>query len=214
MAGLTPADSPRPLFDRWPILRETAPIVPIGTFPTPVQPLRSLGAAWNLDLWVKRDDITGTEFGGNKVRKLEFLLAEARRQARAVWACAVTGSNWAVAVAYYGRTLGIPVDLHLFRRPMNPYLERNLALARSLARSTSISRTVLTVPLHGAARWLRGRFIMPPGGSNALSTLGYINAGLEVAAQVARGDMPRPDVVVAALGTGGTVAGILAGLRL
>ena len=55
---------------------------------------------------------------------------------------------------------------------------------------------------------------MPPGGSSALSSLGYINAGLELADQVKAGLLPKPDIIVAALGTGGTLAGILAGLRL
>lgn len=208
--------APRPLFARFPRLAEAVPVVDIGDFPTPVAPLRSLGAAWGLDLWVKRDDVTGAEFGGNKVRKLEFLLAEAKARSSRIWAYAVTGSNWAVAVAHYGKRFGIPVDLLLFKRPLNPYLEKNLALARGLARSSRITATVAAVPIHGLAQILSDRrtYVMPPGGSSALSTLGYVNAGLEIAQQVAAGECPAPDVVVAALGTGGTLAGILAGLRL
>jgi D-cysteine desulfhydrase len=121
-----------------------------------------------------------------------------------------------VAVAHYGKRFGIPVDLLLFQRPLNPYLEKNLALAQGLARSSRITRTVAAVPILGLAQLLADRktYIMPPGGSSALSTLGYVNAGLELAEQVARGEMPAPDVVLAALGTGGTLAGIAAGLRL
>ena len=206
----------RPLFDRWPALRQNTPIVELGTFPTPAHALPKLGAAWGLDLYVKRDDVTGEAFGGNKVRKLEFLFGDVRARADRIWTYAVTGSNWAVAVAYYGKRLGIPVDLLLFKRPLNPYLENNVALARRFARSTTITRSVVTIPFHGAVQKLRGgrAYIMPPGGSSALSTLGYINAGLELADQIRHGDIPRPDIVVAALGTGGTLAGILAGLRL
>ncbi|MEK7469361.1 MAG: pyridoxal-phosphate dependent enzyme [Planctomycetota bacterium] len=206
----------RPLFERYPRLAEAAPIVEIGAFPTPVAPLRALGAAWGMDLWVKRDDVTGEEFGGNKVRKLEFLLAEAKARASGIWAYAVTGSNWAVAVAHYGKRFGIPVDLLLFKRPLNAYLKKNLDLARGLARSSKVTRSVVTVPFHGLVRLISNRrtYVMPPGGSSALSTLGYINAGLELAGQVKRGEMPRPDVVVVALGTGGTLAGVHAGLRL
>jgi 1-aminocyclopropane-1-carboxylate deaminase/D-cysteine desulfhydrase-like pyridoxal-dependent ACC family enzyme len=195
----------RPIFRRWPRLRESAPIEELGDLPTPVQRLASLGRAWGLDLWVKREDLTGSEFGGNKVRKLEFLLPDARARAERIWAYAVTGSNWAVAVAHYGRRLGIPVDLLLFKRPLNPYLEKNVALARGLARSTSVTGSVVTVPFRGVAQKLRpGRvYIMPPGGSSPLSTLGYVNAGLELAEQVKRGELPEPDVVVAALGPGG-----------
>lgn len=208
--------SPRPLFRRFPRLAEAAPVLDIGDFPTPVAPMKALGAAWGVDLWVKRDDVTGEQFGGNKVRKLEYLLAEAKARADRIWAYAVTGSNWAVAVAHYGKKFGLPVDLLLFKRPLNPYLEKNLAVARRLASTSKITGTVATVPFHGLVRMMsRGRtFIMPPGGSSALSTLGYVNAGLELAAQVEAGELPRPDVVVAALGTGGTLAGIHAGLRL
>jgi 1-aminocyclopropane-1-carboxylate deaminase/D-cysteine desulfhydrase-like pyridoxal-dependent ACC family enzyme len=206
----------RPLFERFPNLRAAAPIVEIGEFPTPVAPLKALAAAWGVDLWVKRDDVTGTEFGGNKVRKLEFLLADAKARAERIWAYAVTGSNWAVAVAHYGKRLGIPVDLLLFKRPINPYLQKNLDLARGLARSSKVTRSVATIPFHGLVQLMsKGRtYLMPPGGSSALSTLGYINAGLELGAQVQAGAMPAPDVVVVALGTGGTLAGVHAGLRL
>ncbi|KAF0246572.1 MAG: D-cysteine [Planctomycetota bacterium] len=211
MAGVT-----RPLFERYPKLLAAAPIVEIGAFPTPVAPLKSLGAAWGVDLWVKRDDVTGEDFGGNKVRKLEFLLADAKARAERIWAYAVTGSNWAVAVAHYGKRFGIPVDLLLFKRPLNPYLKKNLELARGLARSSKVTRSVATIPFHGLVQLVSNlrTYVMPPGGSSALSTLGYINAGLELAAQVKSGELPRPDVVVVALGTGGTLAGVHAGLRL
>lgn len=206
----------RPLFERWPRLIESAPIVELGSFPTPVARLEALGRAWGLELWVKREDLTGESFGGNKVRKLEFLLADARERAERIWAYAVTGSNWAVAVAHYAKRIGLPVDLVLFKRPMNPYLERNLALARRLARSVKITSSVMTIPFRGFVQLMSGRraYVMPPGGSSALSALGYVNAGLELAEQVKRGELPAPDVVVCALGTGGTIAGVVAGLRL
>ncbi|MCE9584435.1 MAG: pyridoxal-phosphate dependent enzyme, partial [Planctomycetes bacterium] len=214
MAGVNHPD--RPLFHRFPRLAAAAPIIEIGTFPTPVAELKSLGKAWGVDLWVKRDDVTGAEFGGNKVRKLEFLLADAKARSEQIWAYAVTGSNWAVAVAHYGRRFGIPVDLLLFKRPLNPYLARNLEVARGLARSLKITRSVVTVPFHGLVKMISRKktYLMPPGGSSALSSLGYVNAGLELGEQVKRGELPKPDIVVAALGTGGTLAGIYAGLRL
>ena len=71
-----------PLFHAFPRLERRLPQIPIGCFPTPVERLRGLGAWFHReDLFIKRDDISSVLYGGNKVRKLEFLLAERKREA-------------------------------------------------------------------------------------------------------------------------------------
>src|SRR5215831_4354340 len=89
-----------PLIRRFPAL-SGVPRIPIGRFPTPVEPLTALGPS----LWVKRDDLGATPFGGNKVRALEFLLAGVRSGGRVV-TVGSAGSTHALAVATYASALG------------------------------------------------------------------------------------------------------------
>ena len=86
-----------PLFDRFPRLRERLPHVPLTDLPTPVEPMLRLGAHLGLEhLYIKRDDLSGAVYGGNKVRKLEFLLGEALREgAKEVITFGFAGSNHA-----------------------------------------------------------------------------------------------------------------------
>lgn len=191
--------------------------MPLGAFPTPVQRLERLGAALGCrELWIKRDDLTGTAHGGNKVRKLEFLLAEARQRGDGrVFVYGATGSNWVVAALHYAKELGLGRDVMLFRSPSHPHADRNLAAIRGLADTLVERRWPASVPFDVFRHALRrGTRVLPKGGTNALSTLGYLNAGLELAEQVRAGELPEPDYVFVPLGTCGTAAGLLAGLHL
>ena len=69
----TPAS--RSLFDAYPALRDRVPFVPLADLPTPLEPMAALSAQVGADLWVKRDGLTHPEYGGNKIRKFEFILA-------------------------------------------------------------------------------------------------------------------------------------------
>lgn len=205
----------RAILRRLPALRGRLPWIPLGTFPTAVEPLPGLGVP---ELWVKRDDLSGETYGGNKVRKLELVLARSqRRRAERLWVHGALGSNWVVACLLYGKPLGLAVDVSLFETPLTTHARKNLSVARSLADRLEIWCTVAAVPLAGALHALRGggrTDYLPPGGSNALSSIGYVDAALELAEQVDRGDAPRPSHVWVAHGSGGTAAGLLAGFAL
>ena len=208
-----------PLFSRFPRLREHVPWMPLAIVPTPVARLSRLGEAWGLpELWIKRDDLCGSPIGGNKIRKLEFLLADVKSQGRDILAYGPVGSHWALATAWYGRQLGLNVDLVLFRDPAAPEHDPEHAWVLKIARSVSMCGSVYAVPFQGLPRLFKPKksrpYLMPAGGASVRSTLGYVNAALELAEQVQRGEMPIPDFVVCALGTGGTAAGLLAGLEL
>ncbi|MCZ6690870.1 MAG: pyridoxal-phosphate dependent enzyme [Planctomycetota bacterium] len=208
-----------PLFEQFPALKERIPRLEIGEFPTPVNPWERIGRRAGIpDLWVKRDDLTAPRFGGNKVRTLEFALARGIESGRPLLVAAPHGSSWAAACAYYGRSLGADVDLVLFRRPSQSEREPNDSIIRAYGRELRSCRTPIGIPLAFAGAWFRGRrlppLILPIGGASARTALGYASAALELAEQVRSGEMPRPDLIVVPVGSGGTVAGLLAGVAL
>lgn len=189
-----------PLFQLFPSLEETAPRRVLTNLPTPVAPF-SLPVKGPGALHIKRDDLTATPYGGNKVRKLEFLLADAQRQgARDLLTFGYAGSNHALATAIYGAQAGLHVTSLLLPQPNAQYVRRNLlaghaAGARLLARR-NVPAIALTVALFSAKAVLSGQrrpYIIPAGGSSPVGVLGYVNAAFELADQVNTGLVPLPD---------------------
>lgn len=216
---LTQASHTPALFRRYPELATRIPWLPIGDFPTPVEPLDLGGATQGAELWVKRDDLSGRPYGGNKVRKLEFILADAKsRGVERLITVGAVGSHHALATALYGRAHGFHVALVLFPQPMNEHVRRVLLLDHAVGAELRFTPRMETVP--GAV--LAARFahrghrhhVIAPGGSDPIGTLGYVSAGLELAEQIADGKAPRPDVVHVAAGTLGTAAGLAIGFAL
>lgn len=193
------------------------PHVPLGTFPTPIEPLEALSRETGAECWIKRDDRSGARYGGNKVRKLELLLGRAlARGRRALVTIGAYGSHHALATAIYGRAVGLDVRLALYPQPVTPHVLDDLLLDHTVgARLTWTPNPALAaVAAEALARWTPGCELVPPGGSSALGTLGYVEGALELAAQVRQGLVPAPDCVVVAAGTCGTAAGLALGLEL
>lgn len=193
------------------------PWVPLGDFPTPVQPLEALSRSSGAECWVKRDDLSGARYGGNKVRKLELLLGSAlARGQRGVVTIGAYGSHHALATARYGRAVGLDVTLVLYPQPITPHVLDDLLLDHATGARLVWTPHPTLAPLVARLHALRTprTDIVPAGGSSALGTLGYVEGALELADQVARGELPAPDYVVVAAGTCGTVAGIALGLEL
>jgi D-cysteine desulfhydrase len=207
---------------RFPALRGRLPRRALATLPTPVHRLAGLERATGLrDLWIKRDDQTGTLYGGNKVRKLEWLLADAlARGHRTVVTTGALGSNHALATTIYGGAVGLRVRLVLIPQPVTASVRRTLLLDHAHGAAIHFAPTVAaarrTVIGLLAGGFVRGDrpYLVPTGGSSVLGTLGYVNAGLELAEQIAAGEVPEPAAVVVPLGTGGTAVGLAAGLKL
>lgn len=182
----------------------------IGTYPTPVE--RHPDAPG--PLFVKRDDRSSAIYGGNKTRKLEWLLGRARALgARTLVTAGAAGSHQVVALARAGAHFGFSVEAVLASQPDSELARTNLrvALAHGL-RAVSAPAWALVPPLV-ALRRARGAHVVPFGSSNPLGTLGFVNAAEELAAQVADGVLPEPDEIVVALGSGGTAAGLAVGLE-
>ncbi|CAN5778432.1 pyridoxal-phosphate dependent enzyme [soil metagenome] len=210
--GVTPA-----LFRRYPELAERIPWVPLGSFPTPVEPLRL--ERFGEGHWVKRDDLSGTRYVGNKVRKLEFLLAEARRRgAERLITVGAAGSHHALATAVYGTQLGFRVTLVLFPQPLTPHVRQVLLQDQALGAELRYIGRMEMIPAALLAAQLAHRdercFTIDAGGSDPVGTLGYVSGALELAEQIEAGEAPRPEAVHLAMGTMGTAAGLAIGFSL
>lgn len=203
------------LFRRFPELQGRLPWLELARTPTPVQPLPGDVD----DLWIKRDDLTAEPYGGNKVRKLEFLLAAAReRGARRLITVGAAGSHHALATTIYGRKLGFDVTLVLFPQPLTRHVREILLLDHAFGAELRYTRRMELVPAALFTTTMRyrnqGAFVIPPGGSDPVGTLGYVSAALELAEQVQAGEIPEPRTVVVAAGTLGTAAGLALGFAI
>ncbi|MDA0997274.1 MAG: D-cysteine desulfhydrase [Proteobacteria bacterium] len=199
------------------------PRTPLAQAPTPLEPMPNLGRALGgMDLWIKRDDCTGFALGGNKVRKLEFLIADALAQgASAIVTAGGTQSNHVrqtvAAAARFGLRAAAVLervrDDALYEANGNALLDRLFGAETSfVAKGTDLAGAlaVLAAELKSEGETVYG---IPVGGSNALGALGYAVAGIELAQQC-RDKGLRPTAIIHASGSGGTQAGLLAGLAL
>jgi D-cysteine desulfhydrase len=212
-----------PLLTRFPRLSRRIPRVSLSAGPSPVSRLSRLSASLGRDdIWLKNDGPFGTVYGGNKPRKLQFVLADAlRRGARRVLTTGTIGTNHGLATAIYAKELGLEAAVLITYEEPTPETVKTLVhLADTGARihyTRSYPLTALAAPYFFARYWLQDRrmpYAIGPGGSSALASLGFADAAFELAGQVHAGELPEPDWIVVPLGTGGTVAGLLAGLRL
>ena len=197
------------------------PRVRLGEGPTPVRRVSGEAAEGRAEVWVKDDGAYGPH-GGNKTRKLEWLLGAARRRGSdTVVTGGALGTNHGLATALYARELGLRTVLVLVPQPEDDHVRRQLArIESSGAEVHRAEGTVRALALGAALALRRARppahlpYVIPPGGSTPLGCVGYVEAGLELGRQVRAGELPEPTRVILALGSGGTAAGLLLGLRL
>lgn len=211
--------SSNPLFRRFPVLEASIPWLQLGDWPTPVTRVTEPPRGFAGTLWVKRDDRSSDRYGGNKVRKLEYLLADARsRGAGRIITTGVVGSHHCLATAVHGRRAGFPVTLVVFPQPDTPHSREIAALNEAWADEVRHCGSFVSQPFAEAAvRWRhRGEqpYVIPGGGSNPRGALGYVGGALELAEQVEEGLLPRPDTITVAAGTLGTLAGIAIGAAM
>jgi D-cysteine desulfhydrase len=200
-----------PLHARWPALLRDVPHIAFTAGATPVERFGTGNA------WIKRDDRSADGYGGNKPRKLEFLLAGARKDgADRILTVGGTGSNHCLATCLHGTRHGFAVELLLIPQPVTEHVRMSLRLyskyAARMIRGTSYeeAETVLAERRreHPALAYF------PIGGSTPLGALGFVNAALELADQVKAGALPEPETLVIAAGTCGTLAGMVLGLAI
>jgi 1-aminocyclopropane-1-carboxylate deaminase/D-cysteine desulfhydrase-like pyridoxal-dependent ACC family enzyme len=183
-----------------------------GTYPTPVRKLGALSSE-NTELWVKHDDQTNPTYGGNKVRKIVRLLSDAQaRGKQTVVTIGAVGSHHVLTTGVFGRARGMNVEAVLVPQPRSPHVletvRADLAQHVRLFPASSYADAARLLAL----RVLRGAYYIPAGGSNRIGAGAFVAAAGELAEQVRRGELPEPDLIVVAMGSGGTSAGLAAGL--
>lgn len=191
---------------------EDLPRLNIGTWPTPVRLMERVSELLGREVWVKLEEQCGA-WGGNKVRKLEFILAAAQRDGIETLVSYGAGtSNWTSALAFHASKIG----LRTVAGVAGPIPEHYAVLyARTRTKLVTVPWPVLigvaTVGARAAAG-LRARSI-PPGGSGG-GDIGSLHAGFEVADSIESGELPLPTAVFTAAGTCGTAAGLITGLAV
>lgn len=203
-----PSGAERLLLARWP--RLSLPFIDLGGLPTPLEPAEGLSRALGVELRIKRDDLAGVHFGGSKARKLELFLGAARAEGhRAVVTSGARGSNQALALAVHARRLGMHASLLLLPQPDDGRAQERLRLERALgANVIAARRSDLESEAAQIARAGERAYVIPLGGTSALGNAGYVEAGLELAAQ-----LDEPSAIYIAAGTTGAAAGLFVGLR-
>ncbi len=195
--------------------------IDLARTPTPLESLPALSAELGVQLLVKRDDLTGTPLSGNKVRKLEYLLADAQaRGCDTLITGGGSGSNHCRATAVVAARHGL--QCHLLLRVDDPQQppapQGNLLLSRLVGAHVRwidgeqwTNRRVVFQQV-AAELQAAGRrpYVIPEGGSNATGSWGYVRAVAELRDQLDDG----PWTLVHASGSGGTGAGLAAGIRM
>jgi D-cysteine desulfhydrase len=206
-----------PLHRTFPQLAPAYPVAGLIAAVTPIEPLTGADG-----VFIKRDDLTAADYGGNKIRKLDFLLAQAKARGRkVVVAFGYAGSNFVAATAWHGRKLGLHTVGGLLPQVPADYIVDNLSVALAAGAELFLRENEAALVAEAAARSARALLQhrappmwIPPGGSSAVGALGFVNAALELKAQVQDGVMPPPTQIVMPFSSMGSVAGLAAGLAL
>ena len=201
------------------------PRVRLGEFPTPLVPLERVGATLGIDLWMKRDECSGVALGGNKTRKLEYILADVKqRGAHTVVTPGPLTSNHTMMTAAACRRVGLEIHCVVAGDPpagpadwhgnllLLDYLGARLHFSpMNFAEPTAEDSTRLAALCAQVTAETSGYFI-PGGGTMPQAEPGYMRCIAEIAQQ--RGGRVDFDHIVVAYGTGSTTTGILLGLAL
>jgi D-cysteine desulfhydrase len=173
------------------------------------------------DLWVKHDERCAPLYGGNKPRKLEFVIGDAlARRARRLLTTGGIGTHHGLATTILARACGLETSLVLVDQPVTPEVRESLRLFSAFGAEVVDARSVAGAVLGAARVLVRGRlrgerpYLVPTGGTGAVGNLGFVSAGLELAEQVRAREIPAPALLFLPVGSGGSVAGVALGLRL
>jgi 1-aminocyclopropane-1-carboxylate deaminase len=196
------------------------PRVRLASFPTPLEKLERISSELGVNLYVKRDDVMELAFGGNKIRKLEFILADAKSKgANAIITRGAYHSNHARLTAAAGAKLGFEVYLVLYPPPEKPIVQGNLLpdyllgahvvyVSDSSEADEATEKLVKELEDKG-----RRPYIIPGGGTSPEGVYGYALAAPEILEQLQSYGV-KPDYIIHATGTGTTQAGLILGAKL
>jgi 1-aminocyclopropane-1-carboxylate deaminase/D-cysteine desulfhydrase-like pyridoxal-dependent ACC family enzyme len=212
----------RPLFEAFPALCGRVPFVPLANLPTPLEPMEQLSAEAGAKIWVKRDGLSHAVYGGNKIRKFEFVFGDVlQKKARAVLTGGGLGSHHTLAMAVVALQFGLKAVCSYYCQPLTAEVYHNLRLSVPLgidAHFCGDYAGLVVSFLWQYARWLlrtgRPPYFIYPGAPGTLGVLGYVNAALEIKHQLEEMGNPDPESIFVGVGSCGTFAGLLLGARL
>ncbi len=200
---------------------ESIPKINLGCYPTPLYQMKNLSRKTGLNLFIKREDLSGLGLGGNKIRKLEYLLADAKKkECDAIITTGAAQSNHAMLTAAACRVLNLEPILVLKERGVTS-LKGNLLLSKILDAEVhfvdtddkEIVKNEVDSIMKRIEKAGKKPYFIPTGGSVPLGVIGYISAVSEMMAQSQKQDI-RIDHIVCASGSGGIQAGLVAGVKL
>ncbi len=200
----------------YPRLADKLHKLPIAHLPTPISCHDIDTGAGVRRVMVKHDDLTSDLYGGNKIRKLEYIFRRAKdRGAERVATFGAVGSNHALATAMHAKQLGFECTCFLAHQVRTPRIQQTLDMHLELG--TELIKwggAVKRVDLYRRKLQNRNIWVIPLGGTCWLGAVGFVNAGLELAAQIGTDKLDMPTRIYMANGTMGSVAGLTVGLGL
>ncbi len=206
----------RPLiFDLLPTLSQHIDWLNLNLVNAPIQKISELN---HKHLWIKRNDLINDEYGGNKLARLEFILADVLKQKKShVITFGGTGSNFCLAVAIYCKKLGLECTLCLFEQPVTVQVQQNIKLLHHFGAKIDYIPSILKSSFNF---YLRQRltelsaYFIAPGGATILGTVGAINSALSLKQQIDNGELPEPDYVICPTASNCGMAGLVLGFLL
>jgi D-cysteine desulfhydrase len=218
------------LFKEYPRLKEKVPWIRLlSNMPTPIERLHELEKHLNMDkgqIFIKRDDKNHHIYGGNKLRKFEFIFGNAilKKKKNAIVTYGGIGTHHGLASAVLCNKFDPPLkcDLFLFNQPLTWHVQRSLLLYDYFRAKLHLGKTDIFTFIKAIFFWIFHRkyeFILPGGSllfgrGTPLGVVGFIEAILELNEQVKKGQIPEPDLIFLASASTGTAAGLVAGCKL
>ena len=215
-------EASRLLFDTFPALRDRVPFTPLADLPTPLEKMERLSAEIGAEIRIKRDGLSHPIYGGNKIRKFEFVFGDVlRKRSKAVLTGGGLGSHHTIATAVIARQFGLRAVCSYYCQPISEEVRHHLRVSPPLGIETHFCGDYVGLALSFVwqyARWtVRTRrlpYFIYPGAPGTLGVLGYVNAALEIKAQLEQMQAPWPDAIFVPVGSCGTFAGLILGMRL
>jgi D-cysteine desulfhydrase len=166
-----------------------------------------------VEFWVKNDGLTHPIYGGNKVRRAEGLIREAKRRgARRILTIGAVGSHHVLTMALFAKAAGVGCAAVLVPQPRSPHVVETIRAALGQGLEPYCTRWQIGVPFALMRALRRDDYFVAPGGSNLIGATAYADAVGELADQLSQQHIEPPDWIVVALGSGGTAAGLAAGV--
>ncbi|MHA1693480.1 MAG: 1-aminocyclopropane-1-carboxylate deaminase/D-cysteine desulfhydrase [Candidatus Heimdallarchaeaceae archaeon] len=205
-----------PLFRKYPKLA-TIPWVPVIDFPTSVHKMEQTSKTLKRNIWVKRDDLTHSIYGGNKPRKYEFVFADILKKGKkTIITLGSIGTNHGLAATVTSRDFGLSTHLFVLEQPISEDVRENLLCHHFFGAKLHLMRSPFHRKLAMKIKLIfdRSSYFVTLGASSPLGTLGFVNAAFELKEQIEKKVVPEPDKLFVTVGSLATCAGLVLGLEL